>query len=445
MPEWLKKTEKLVIWDDHDYGLNDAGANYIYKVQSQQIYNDAWNIDQNDPRRSREGIYFSELKDIQGKKVLFIGLDTRYFRSNLIKVGNAYKPNKNTNTTVLGAIQWKWLEKEISQDHDILILGSSIQVLPTEHRFEKWSNFPHERNKLLELLSKLTSNVLIISGDRHRSGFYKQDNIYEFTSSSLNRGIFPSYETDSLLIGKTYTQNNYGIVEFYEDSLNLFIKDENMKILESLEIPLKELVFKPCKQYNKSHMSKPTREQAEKAVKTLIEWAGDDPTREGLIETPKRVVKAYEQFFEGYDLDPEEILRKTFEEVEGYDEMVIVKDIRLESHCEHHIVPILGKAHIGYIPNNRVVGISKLARIVDVFGKRLQTQETMTSQIANVIQKVLDPKGVAVVIDASHQCMTTRGVHKPESSTVTSAMKGIFKENAVTRNEFLSFVTLPKK
>jgi len=192
-------------------------------------------------------------------------------------------------------------------------------------------------------------------------------------------------------------------------------------------------------------MSKPTREQAEKAVKTLIEWAGDDPTREGLIETPKRVAKAYEQFFEGYDLDPEEILRKTFEEVEGYDEMVIVKDIRLESHCEHHIVPILGKAHIGYIPNNRVVGISKLARIVDVFGKRLQTQETLTSQIANVIQKVLDPKGVAVVIDASHQCMTTRGVHKPESSTVTSAMKGIFKENAVTRNEFLSFVTLPKK
>ena len=197
--------------------------------------------------------------------------------------------------------------------------------------------------------------------------------------------------------------------------------------------------------YNKDLMSKPTREQAEQAVKTLIEWAGDNPDREGLVETPKRVVKAYEQFFEGYDLDPEEILTKTFEEVEGYDEMVIVKDIRLESHCDHHIVPILGKAHIGYIPNNRVVGISKLARIVDVFGKRLQTQETMTSQIANVIQKVLDPKGVAVVIDASHQCMTTRGVHKPESSTVTSAMKGVFKENAVTRNEFLSFVTLPKK
>ena len=204
------------------------------------------------------------------------------------------------------------------------------------------------------------------------------------------------------------------------------------------------MIERRCR-YNRDLMSKPTRDQAEKAVKTLIEWAGDNPDREGLVETPKRVVKAYEQFFEGYNQDPEEILTKTFEEVEGYDEMAIVKDIRLESHCEHHIVPILGKAHIGYIPNNRVVGISKLARIVDVFGKRLQTQETMTSQIANVIQKVLDPKGVAVVIDASHQCMTTRGVHKPESSTVTSAMKGVFKENAVTRNEFLSFVTLPKK
>lgn len=191
-------------------------------------------------------------------------------------------------------------------------------------------------------------------------------------------------------------------------------------------------------------MSKPSREEAEKAVRVLLEWTGDNPDREGLIETPKRVVKAYEQFFEGYNQDPEEVLMKTFEEVEGYDEMVIVKDIRLESHCEHHMVPILGVAHVGYIPNKRVVGISKLARIVDIFGKRLQTQETMTSQIANTIQNVLDPKGVAVVIDANHQCMSTRGVHKTTSSTVTSAMKGIFKENSVTRNEFLSFVTLPK-
>ena len=192
-------------------------------------------------------------------------------------------------------------------------------------------------------------------------------------------------------------------------------------------------------------MSKPTREEAQKAVKTLIEWAGDDPDREGLVETPKRVVKAYEEFFAGYHDDPEEILRKTFEEVEGYDEMVLVKNIRLESHCEHHIVPILGKAHIAYIPNNRVVGISKLARIVDAFGKRLQTQETMTAQIANTIENVLEPKGVAVVIDAAHQCMTTRGIHKPESSTVTSCMRGVFKENPRTRNEFLTFIKLPQK
>ena len=204
-------------------------------------------------------------------------------------------------------------------------------------------------------------------------------------------------------------------------------------------------VKKPMKAVsNNATSNKPSREKAMEAVRTLIEWAGDDPTREGLIETPKRVVNAYKQFFEGYEQDPEEILRKTFEEVEGYDEMVIVKDIRLESHCEHHMVPILGKAHIGYIPNNRVVGISKLARIVDVFGKRLQTQETMTSQIATTIENVLNPKGVAVVIDAGHQCMSTRGVHKTESTTVTSCMKGVFKENQVTRNEFLSFINLSK-
>ena len=204
-------------------------------------------------------------------------------------------------------------------------------------------------------------------------------------------------------------------------------------------------VKKPMKAVsNNATSSKPSREKAMDAVRTLIEWAGDDPNREGLIETPKRVVNAYTQFFEGYEQDPEEILRKTFEEVEGYDEMVIVKDIRLESHCEHHMVPILGKAHIGYIPNNRVVGISKLARIVDVFGKRLQTQETMTSQIATTIENVLNPKGVAVVVDAGHQCMSTRGVHKTESTTVTSCMKGVFKENQVTRNEFLSFINLSK-
>ena len=191
-------------------------------------------------------------------------------------------------------------------------------------------------------------------------------------------------------------------------------------------------------------MSKPSEEQVLKAVKTLIEWAGDDPTREGLVETPKRVLKAYNEFFSGYEMDPEEILEKTFEEVEGYDEMVIVKDIRVESHCEHHMVPIIGKAHIGYIPDKRVVGISKLARLVDVYAKRLQTQETMTAQIGQSIEKVLKPRGVAVIVDAAHQCMTTRGVHKMNSSTVTSCMKGIFRDKETTRSEFLNLVALKK-
>jgi len=191
-------------------------------------------------------------------------------------------------------------------------------------------------------------------------------------------------------------------------------------------------------------MKKPTEAEVHDAVRTMLAWAGDDPSREGLIETPKRVAEAYKEFFAGYETDPEEILEKTFEEVEGYDEMVLVKDIRVESHCEHHMLPIIGKAYVAYIPTNRVVGISKLARIVDVYGKRLQTQETMTAQIANAIQKVLKPKGVAVVIDAYHQCMSTRGVHKTESSTVTSSMKGVFNDNVRTRNEFLNLIRLPK-
>jgi GTP cyclohydrolase I len=186
---------------------------------------------------------------------------------------------------------------------------------------------------------------------------------------------------------------------------------------------------------------KPTREEAEAAVRTMLAWTGDNPYREGLVETPKRVVRAYEQFFAGYEMDPKEVLSKVFEEVEGYDEMVIVKDIRVESHCEHHIVPILGKAHVGYLPNKRIVGISKLARVVDIFGKRLQTQEVMTAQIANVINEVLEPKGVAVVMNAKHQCMTTRGVHKPESSTITSTMLGAFRENPDTRAEFMNLIT----
>lgn len=190
--------------------------------------------------------------------------------------------------------------------------------------------------------------------------------------------------------------------------------------------------------------SKPTKEEALKAVETLISWAGDDPTREGLIETPDRVIRAYKEFFAGYDEDPEKVLTKTFEEVEGYDDAVIVRNIRVESHCEHHMVPILGVAHVGYIPNKRVVGISKLARIVDIYGKRLQTQETMTAQIADTIQRVLEPKGVAVVIDAGHQCMSTRGIHKTESSTITSRMLGSFRDNIETRSEFMHLIHSPK-
>jgi len=190
---------------------------------------------------------------------------------------------------------------------------------------------------------------------------------------------------------------------------------------------------------------KPSREEALAAVKTLISWTGDDPTREGLVETPDRVIRAYREFFAGYEEDPEQVLAKTFEEVEGYDDAVIVRNIRVESHCEHHMVPILGVAHVGYIPNKRVVGISKLARIVDIFGKRLQTQETMTAQIADTINRVLEPKGVAVVIDAGHQCMSTRGIHKTESSTITSRMLGIFREKPETREEFMHLIHSPKK
>ena len=190
----------------------------------------------------------------------------------------------------------------------------------------------------------------------------------------------------------------------------------------------------------KKPITKPTREEAMDAVKTMIAWAGDDPTREGLLETPKRVIKAYEEFFAGYEMDPDDILNKTFEEVAGYDEMIIIKDIRLESHCEHHMVPILGKAHLAYIPNNRVVGISKLARVVDVYGKRLQTQETMTAQIAESINRVLKPKGVAVVVDAGHQCMTTRGIHKTNATTITSQMLGVFRSDYRTRSEFMNLI-----
>ena len=188
---------------------------------------------------------------------------------------------------------------------------------------------------------------------------------------------------------------------------------------------------------------RPSREEALEAVRTLIRWAGDDPEREGLLGTPDRVVRSYEEFFSGYGEDPIALLQRTFEETDGYDEIVVLKDIRFESHCEHHIAPIIGKVHVAYLPNNRVVGISKLARLVEVYAKRLQIQEKMTAQIANTIEEVLRPKGVAVVIEAAHQCMTTRGVHKPGVAMVTSRMLGAFRTDPSTRREFLAIIGQP--
>jgi GTP cyclohydrolase I len=185
---------------------------------------------------------------------------------------------------------------------------------------------------------------------------------------------------------------------------------------------------------------RPSRAEAEEAVRTLLRWAGDDPAREGLKGTPDRVVRSYEEFFAGYGQDPEEILTRTFEEVAGYDDMVVLRGIRFESFCEHHMVPIIGVAHIGYLPNNRVVGISKLARVLEIFSKRLQIQEKMTAEIAITIDRVLKPQGVAVVLEGEHQCMTTRGVHRPGVNMVTSQMMGVFRDNEATRKEFLSII-----
>ncbi len=186
--------------------------------------------------------------------------------------------------------------------------------------------------------------------------------------------------------------------------------------------------------------TRPSRQEAETAVRTLIQWAGDDPKREGLRDTPARVARAYEEFFAGYGQDPAEILKRTFSEVEGYDEMIVMSDIRFESHCEHHMVPIIGKAHVGYLPDKRVVGISKLARLVEVYARRLQVQEKMTVQIADTLQEILHPRGVAVVIEAAHQCMTTRGVHKPGVGLITSRMVGAFRDDPSTRREFLAVI-----
>ncbi len=189
------------------------------------------------------------------------------------------------------------------------------------------------------------------------------------------------------------------------------------------------------------NVSRPSAEEAMEAVRTLIRWAGDNPTREGLVETPKRVVEAYREFYAGYDENPDAILAKTFEEVTGYDDVVLLKNMEFESHCEHHMVPIIGVAHIAYLPDKKVVGISKLARLLDVFAKRLQTQELMTAQIADTIERVLAPRGVAVIIDANHECMSTRGVHKKGSTTVTTQMRGAFKTDRDARAEVMQMIS----
>ena len=188
-----------------------------------------------------------------------------------------------------------------------------------------------------------------------------------------------------------------------------------------------------------------TKADAEEAVRTLLRWAGEDPAREGLLETPKRVVEAYGDWFSGYAIDPREYLQRTFEEMAGYDEMVVLRDIEFESHCEHHMAPIIGKAHVGYLPTTKVVGISKLARVVDVFARRFQVQEKMTAEIARCINDVLQPRGVGVVIEAAHECMTTRGVHKRGVSMITSKMLGAFRDDARTRAEFLTFIDIRER
>ncbi|GBR05937.1 GTP cyclohydrolase I FolE [Acetobacter oeni] len=190
-------------------------------------------------------------------------------------------------------------------------------------------------------------------------------------------------------------------------------------------------------------VSRPSREEAEEAVRVLLRWGGEDPAREGLLDTPSRVTRAYEEFFEGYSVNPEELLARTFSEVEDYDEIVLLRDIRFESHCEHHMAPIIGRAHVAYLPRRRVVGISKLARVVDAYARRFQIQERLTAQIANTIDSILEPYGTAVILEAGHQCMTTRGVHRPGVSMVTSRMLGVFRENSDTRRELMAMLNRP--
>ena len=233
LPSWLMSKQIHVIWDDHDYGKNDGGGSYRFKEYAQDLYIDFWDIPDNDPRANREGIYYQQLQNINGLRVLFVGLDTRYFRSNIEEKDDVYLPNLEPEATFLGDKQWEWLKDTLKQEHDLLILASSIQVLATEHRFEKWSNIPSERNKLLTLLESLDSRVIVVSGDRHRAGLYQYNDITEITASSLNRPTY-SEETDSLLLGKTYTENNFGLISIEKDIVEISVINVDNKTLESL-------------------------------------------------------------------------------------------------------------------------------------------------------------------------------------------------------------------
>jgi len=233
LPSWLMSKQIHVIWDDHDYGKNDGGGSYHFKEYAQDLYIDFWDIPDNDPRANREGIYYQQLQNINGLRVLFVGLDTRYFRSNIEEKDDVYLPNLEPEATFLGDKQWEWLKDALKQEHDLLILASSIQVLATEHRFEKWSNIPSERNKLLTLLESLDSRVIVVSGDRHRAGLYQYNDITEITASSLNRPTY-SEETDSLLLGKTYTENNFGLISIEKDIVEISVINVDNKTLESI-------------------------------------------------------------------------------------------------------------------------------------------------------------------------------------------------------------------
>lgn len=233
LPSWLMSKEIHMIWDDHDYGKNDGGGSYRFKGYAQDLYIDFWDIPNNDPRANREGIYYQQLQNINGLRVLFVGLDTRYFRSNIKEKDDVYLPNLEPEATFLGDKQWEWLKDTLKQEHDLLILASSIQVLATEHRFEKWSNIPSERNKLLTLLESLDSRVIVVSGDRHRAGLYQYNDITEITASSLNRPTY-SEETDSLLLGKTYTENNFGLITIEKDIVEISVINVDNHTLESI-------------------------------------------------------------------------------------------------------------------------------------------------------------------------------------------------------------------